>query len=206
MSRAAAFEVDGCERARPISPPRAVVKNRLTGPGRGSACVGAHRVLERRPVITRATRLHMQAAQAEPVSFVVIEHGVVGGDSSRSVARELRRLRLQELGHRLVPDQPARVCSVLGGGSSVACADSEHAARQRLKPLLTPARPRADRNQRRDAEDEAQDGPHDRDRDRERENRGKREHERDLVFLAPPGDIHDARIVREPREAPRGQR
>ena len=105
-----------------------------------------------------------------------------------------------------MPDQPVRVGGVLGGGSGVARADGEHAARQSLEALLAPARLRADRNQRRDAEDEAQHRPHDRDRDRQRQDRAEREHERDFVFLAPPGQVDDAGIVRKPSQAQGGQR
>src|SRR6202044_1852238 len=126
---------------------RAVVEDRLTGPGRGSARMGAHRILQRRRMVAGAPRLDMQTAQADAMRFLMIEHGVIGRDGSCPVARELRGLGLQELGHRLVSDQPARVVSVLGGASRVAGADSKHAARQSLEALLTPARLCADRNQ-----------------------------------------------------------
>ena len=157
-------------------------------------------------MIAGAPRLDMQTAQADALGLVMIEHGVIGRNSPRSVARKLRGLRLQELGHRLVPDQPARVVSVLGGASRVARADGEHAARQSLEALLTPARLGPDRDQRRDTEDKAQQAPHDRDRNSQRQDGAEPEQQGDLVLLAPPGDVHDAWIVRKPRQAAGDQR
>ena len=154
--------VDRRERARPVAASRAIVQNRLTRPSGGRARIRAHRVLERRLMIAAAPRLKMQAAQAEAMRLVMIEHRVERGDGAPCVAGELRRLRLQEFGHRLVPDEPARLGGVLGRGPGVAGADRDHAARQRAGTLLALARPRGERNQRRDTEDESQHAPYDR--------------------------------------------
>ncbi len=202
----AGVRVDGRQRAGPIAAPRAIVEHRLTGPGCGGARMGAHRILQGRGMIAGAPRLDMQAAQANAMRFVMLQHRIIGRDGPRSVPGKLRGLGLQELGHRLVPDQPVRVVGVLGGASRVACADGQHPARQSLEPLLAPTRPRADRNQRRDTEDEAQHAPHDRERQRQRQDGAEREQQRNLVLLAPPGDVHDARIVRKPRQTPGDQR
>ena len=157
-------------------------------------------------MIAGAPRLDMQPAQANAMRFVMLKHRIIGRDSPRSVAGELGGLGLQELGHRLVADQPVRVVSVLGRGSRVACADREHAARQSLEALLTPARFCADRNQRRNAEDEAKQSPHDRDRNSQRQDGAEREQQGNLVLLSPPSDVHDAGIVRKPRQASGDQR
>ena len=141
-----------------------------------------------------------------PCVSLMLEHGVVGRDGPRPVAGELGGLGLQELGHRLVANQPVRFVGVLGGGARVARADREHAARQSLEALLTPARLCADRDQRGNAEDEAQQSPHDRDRNSQRQDGAKPEQQRNLVLLAPPGDVHDARIVRKPGQASGDQR
>ena len=202
----AGVRVDGRERAGPIPASRAVVEDRLTGPGRRRTRMGAHRVLQRRRMVAGPPRLDMQAAQTDAMRFVMVQHGVIGRDGSRPVARKLRRLRLQELRHRLVPDQPVRVVRVLGGASRVAGADGEHTARQSLEALFTPARLRADRDQRRNAENKAQQAPHDCDRNSQRQDGAEREQQGNLVLLAPPGDVHDARIVRKPRQASGDQR
>jgi hypothetical protein len=102
--------------------------------------------------------------------------------------------------------EAAGIGRVFGGGSGVARAHGHHAARQRLKTFVAPADLRADRNQRRDAEDEAKHSPHDRQRDRQRQNGAESEQERDLVFLATPSQVDDARIVREPGQTASGQR
>ena len=128
-------------------------------------------------MIAAAPRLKMQTAQAKAMRLVIIEHRIERGDGAPCIAGKLRRLRLQEFGHRLVPDEPAGLGGVLGRGLGVACADRDHAARQRAKTLLALARPRADRNQRRDTENEAQHGPHDRQRDCQRQDCTKREHQ-----------------------------
>ncbi len=206
MSRAPAFEIDGRERARPIPAPGAVVEDCLTGPGRGRARIGAHRILQRRRMVAGAPRLDMQAAQANAERFRIFKHRVIGRDGPRPVSGELSRLGLQKLGHRLVADQPVRVVSVFGRTSRVSRANREHAARQSLETSLTPARLSADRNQRRNAENEAQKCPNDRNRNPERKHGAESEQQGDFVFLAPPGDVHDARIVRKPRQASRDQR
>jgi len=70
-------------------------------------------------MVAGAPRLDMQAAQAKAMGLVMVEHRIVGGDGARGVARELRRLRLQELGQGLVADQTVRLGGVLRGGSGV---------------------------------------------------------------------------------------
>ena len=159
-------------------------------------------------MVAGAPRLEMQAAQAEALGFVMLQHRIVRRHGAGSVAGELRGLGLEELGHRLVADQPARRHRrVLGGGAGVARADGEHAARQRLEALLPPARLRAERNQRRERGRRSAARPHAiASAIRQREDGGEREHQRDLVFLAPPGQVHDARIVRKPSQTSSGQR
>ena len=71
-------------------------------------------------MIAAAPRLDMQPAQAEAMRLVMIEHRIERGDGAPRVALELRRLRLQKLGHWLVRDQPARFGCVLGRGLGVA--------------------------------------------------------------------------------------
>ncbi len=67
------------------------------------ARIGARRILQRRLMIAGAPGLEMQPAQAKAMRLVMLQHRIVGRDRARGVAQELRGLRLQELGHRLVP-------------------------------------------------------------------------------------------------------
>ena len=90
----AGVRVDGRERAGPVSASRAIVEDRLTGPGRGRARMGAHRILQRRRMIAGAPRLDMQAAQANAMRFVMVEHRIVGRDGPRPVARRAARIGL----------------------------------------------------------------------------------------------------------------
>ena len=167
--------------------------------------VRAHRILEGRSVIAGAPASRCRPRRPSPASH----DGRASHYRRRRrlcVARELRRLRLQDFGHGLVADEPARLRGVPGRCAGVADPDGDHPARQRLKALLALARPRGERDERGDAEDEAQHAPDDRESDRQRRDDAERQHQRNLVFHASPGHRHDARIVREPGQTPSGQR
>ena len=118
-------------------------------------------------MVAAAARLDMQAAQAERMGRRMLEHVAEGGRGGGAVAGELRRLRAQELGQRLVAEMLARLGGEAARGARVARADRHHAARQRRIALLAPARLGGERDQRGNAEDEPDDRPGERDDDRQ---------------------------------------
>ena len=206
MRRAEAFEFDGRERACPVAAAGAVVEHRLPRPCGGRMRVGAHGVLQRSFVVAAPPRLEMQATEAQPVRLMMLEHRVISGECARPIARQLRGLGAEQPGHRFVRDEAVRLGGVLCRGARIAGADGDHAVRQRHETLFAPARPRSQRHERRDVEDETQDAPDDRQRDRRCRDDPERQHQRDFVFDPAPHDRDEARIVREPHQAPGGQR
>ena len=131
----------------------------------------------------------------------MVEHLAERGDRAGAVARQLRRLRAQQFRQRLVAQALARFVGVPARRARVARADRDHAARKRRVALFSPARPGGERNQRGQAEDEADHAPGQRQQDRQRHDQAERDHQRNVVFDAAPGQRHLARVLGEPGQA-----
>ena len=100
----------------------------------------------------------------------MIEHLAERGDRAGAVAGELRRLRAQQFGQRLVAQKLARFGGVPARRARVARADRDHAARKRGVALFASARLGRERHQRGQAENETDDAPGERQQDRQPHN------------------------------------
>ncbi len=186
--------------------PALQVEQRLDRPGElGIEPQGALGELALYLVLALAAGFEKQPAQAELLGVRRSQHGFEDAPRRRLVARELRRLRAQQMRQRLVRQRLARLHGVARRHGAVAGADGDHAAGQRVEaaPLTPPGQEVADGGRARP--DLAHDGPgQDREAEKHGEHHDSVEHAgRDLVVL--PRDQQCARPVGEPRQAGRQQ-
>ena len=152
----------------------------------------------RRRRVALAARLDEQAAQAEHLRLVVVEHGVEGGLRAGAVAADLRRLGAEQQRKGRVAKQSLRVAGVASRRRGIACPDGDHAARHRRKAARAPARPRRERDQVGQLEHEAHERPGRHDGEGERRDADQRHRHRCGDAMPEPDDLDFARPVGEP--------
>jgi hypothetical protein len=144
--------------------------------------------------------------QAEHLGVVAFRHLLEGGGGRVAVARELRRLRAEQQGERLVRRDAPGVGGELPGRARIAGADRDQPVRHRLVGAHAAAIAQEARDRVGRAHDGARDRPQQHGSDGDRRRRGHQHHDGGLDALALPGDDDVARPFGQPHGAEREHR
>ena len=191
--------LDEGEGAAPIAFGGARLEHRVVGPGDGRRLPRRfRRVVARRLGVAAPARLDEQAAQAEDARLVAVEHAPEGRLGGVAVARDLRRLRLEQQGQRLAPQQALGFARVAPRRHGIAGADGDHAARHGRIAARPAARARGEAHAARQAQEEPDDRPQQGQQHRQRDRHDRRGGDGRLDAVAAPGDEDPAGPVGEP--------